>query len=124
MPIKKACVSTAAVVVLGAGLLATGAPASSAETSASPVDEGKAIAFDRSKGNCLACHMIAGGEVPGDIGPPLVAIKARYPDKAKLRAQIWDATVANPHSVMPPFGRNQILTEQEMDKVVEYIYTL
>lgn len=88
------------------------------------VEEGKKIAFDRKKGNCLACHMIDGGDMPGNIGPPLVAMKARFPDKSVLRAQIWDSNKANPNSMMPPFGRHEILTEGELDKVVEYIYTL
>lgn len=90
----------------------------------SAIAAGKKIAFDRTKGNCLACHMIEGGELPGNIGPALVAIKARFPDKAKLRAQIWDSTRSNPNSIMPPFGRHEILTESEIDKVVEYIYSL
>lgn len=91
---------------------------------ASAVEQGKAISFDRKKGNCLACHQIEGGDLPGNIGPPLVAMKARFPDKAKLRAQIWDATKANPNSMMPPFGRMQVLSEGEIDKIVEFIYTL
>jgi len=86
--------------------------------------DGKAIAFDRNLGNCLACHKIAGGTAAGTIGPPLIGMKARFPDKAKLRAQIWDATKANPESPMPPFGRNHILTEKQIDKVVDFIYTL
>jgi len=90
----------------------------------SVIAEGKKIAFDRKLGNCLACHMIEGGELPGNIGPPLVAMKARFPDKAKLRAQIWDSTVNNPNSMMPPFGRHEILTESEIDKVVEFIHSL
>jgi len=88
------------------------------------IEMGKQIAYGRSKGNCLACHMIEDGESPGNIGPPLIAMQARYPDKAKLRAQIWDATAVNPESAMVPFGRLQILTEDEIDKVVEYIWTL
>jgi sulfur-oxidizing protein SoxX len=95
-----------------------------AEEAASVVEQGKAISFDRKKGNCLACHQIAGGDLPGNIGPPLVAMKARYPDKAKLRAQIWDATKLNSNSIMPPFGRQQILSESDIDKIVEFIYTL
>jgi sulfur-oxidizing protein SoxX len=51
-------------------------------------------------------------------------MKARFPDKAVLRAQIWDATKANPNSAMPPFGRNMILSDKEIDLIVEYIYTL
>lgn len=90
----------------------------------SVVEAGKNIAFNRKKGNCLACHQIEGGSLPGNIGPPLVAMQARFPDKAKLRAQIWDSTVANPNTMMPPFGKHQILTESEIDKVVEFIHSL
>jgi sulfur-oxidizing protein SoxX len=90
----------------------------------SVIAEGKKITFDRLKGNCLACHMIEGGELPGNIGPPLVAMKARFPDKAKLRAQIWDSTRSNPNSIMPPFGRHEVLTESEIDKVVEFVHSL
>lgn len=91
---------------------------------ADSVEDGKQAAYDRTKGNCLACHMMGDGESPGDIGPPLVAMQARFPDRAKLRAQIWDATVANPESIMLPFGRHHILTEEEIDQVVDYLYTL
>lgn len=91
---------------------------------ASVTEQGMTLAFDRKKGNCLACHQIEGGNLPGNIGPPLLAMKARFPDKAKLRAQISDATKANPNSIMPPFGRNKVLGESEIDKIVEFIYTL
>jgi len=90
-------------------------------------ESGKALAFDKSKGNCLACHAIPGdpsATSPGDIGPPLIGMKSRYPDRAKLRAQIWDATVANHRTGMPPFGKNKILTEAEIDKVTDYVYGL
>lgn len=88
---------------------------------------GRTLAFDRVKGNCLACHVIPGepkAESPGNIGPPLVKMKERYPDRVKLRAQLWDATTVNPDSVMPPFGRNKILTEQEIDLVTDYVQGL
>jgi sulfur-oxidizing protein SoxX len=111
--------------LLGALMLApTAVTAAEEAKAASIVDQGKEIAFDRTKGNCLSCHAIAGGDLPGNIGPPLVAMQARFPDKAKLRAQIWDATTMNPNSMMPPFGRHKILSEDEIDKVVEFIYTL
>jgi sulfur-oxidizing protein SoxX len=95
-----------------------------AAEAASDVDVGKEVAFDRKKGNCLACHKIAGGDLPGNIGPELVNMKARYPDKAKLRAQIWDATAVNPNTIMPPFGKHKMVSEQDIDKIVEFIYTL
>jgi len=91
---------------------------------ANTVEQGKAIAFDRKKGNCLACHAVSGGVLAGNLGPELVDMKTRYPDKKRLRNQIWDATKANPATSMPPFGRHRMLTEEEIDKVVEFIYTL
>lgn len=86
--------------------------------------DGKSLVMQRSKGNCLACHAIADGELPGNIGPPLVAMKARFPDPEVLRSQIWDATTRNPDSRMPPFGLHGILEEQEIDLIVEYLNTL
>lgn len=88
------------------------------------IEAGKKLAFDRKKGNCLACHVIEGGESPGTIGPALIAMKARYLDKDKLKRQIWDATASNPLSIMPPFGPHKILTEEEVDLVVEYVHGL
>lgn len=90
----------------------------------SEVGRGKALAFDRKKGNCLACHEIADGTLAGNIGPPLVAMKARFPDKSEVRAQIADATVRNPRTIMPPFGKHGILTDKEIDLITDYIYTL
>jgi sulfur-oxidizing protein SoxX len=87
-------------------------------------DEGEVIAFDKKKGNCLACHKIAGGKEPGNVGPALVNMKARFPDKKAMRDQIWDPTVRNPNTMMPPFGKHKILNEKELDKVVDFIYTL
>lgn len=95
----------------------------------SAVEEGKKIATNRKKGNCMACHKIAGlkgksAESHGNIGPALVNVKARFPDKKKLHAQIYDAQSLNPNTIMPPFGKHKILSKDELDKVVEYIYTL
>ena len=88
------------------------------------LEQGKQLAMARNKGNCLACHVIDDGEFPGNIGPPLMSMQVRFPDKAVLRAQIWDATERNPDTHMPPFGRYGILTEEEVDLIVDYIYTL
>ncbi len=85
---------------------------------------GKEIAFDRNKGNCLACHMMDDGELPGNSAPPLLQMKVRFPDRDVLRMQIWDALTRNPRSVMPPYGRHRILTEEEIDLVVDYVHSL
>lgn len=95
-----------------------------AQDRAAVLEQGKQLSFDRDKGNCLACHVIEGGESPGNVGPPLVMMQARYPDKSKLRAQIWDAHEKNPDSIMPPYGRTYLLQESEIDKVTEFIWSL
>lgn len=85
---------------------------------------GKQLSYDSAKGNCLACHAMptmADAEAAGTIGPPLLAMQARYPDRARLRAEIWNAMIANPNTVMPPFGKNLILTEQEIDKITDFV---
>ena len=86
--------------------------------------EGQKIAFDRGKGNCLTCHDIRGGDLPGTIGPPLKDIKSKYPDRNDLIAIVTDETTRNPQTVMPPFGRNRILNEQEINAVVDFLQTL
>ena len=86
--------------------------------------EGQKIAFDRGKGNCLTCHDIKGGDLPGSIGPKLENITGKYPDRSDLVAIVTDETKRNPLTVMPPFGRNRILTEREINAVVDFLQTL
>lgn len=95
-----------------------------ASAGAESVSKGKEVAFDRKKGNCLACHAIDDGTLPGDIGPPLVAMKARFPERKKLFNQIYDATKTNAETRMPPFGRHKILSNDEINEVIDYLYTL
>ena len=90
----------------------------------SSVAEGQKLAFDRSKGNCLPCHEIKGGDLAGSIGPALTNIKSKYPDRKDLVAILTDETRRNPTTAMPPFGRNRILTEQEIDAIVDFLQTL
>ena len=88
------------------------------------LEKGKQLAMTRSKGNCLACHAIDDGKLPGNLGPPLLSMQLRFPDKAVLRAQIWDATERNPDSRMPPFGKHGILSKEEVDLILDYVYSL
>jgi L-cysteine S-thiosulfotransferase len=85
--------------------------------------DGQKLAFDRGKGNCLTCHEIKGGDLPGTIGPQLKDLKAKY-DRNELTAIVTDETKRNPLTVMPPFGRNRILTEQEIGAIVDFLQTL
>jgi sulfur-oxidizing protein SoxX len=105
--------------------LAIGAFAGASTAQAqSAAAEGQKLAFDRSKGNCLTCHAIKGGNLPGSIGPELIDIKSKYPNRADLVAIITDETTRNPLTVMPPFGRNRILTPREIEAVVDFLQTL
>lgn len=105
-------------------LLAIAAGLATPARAQSAVAEGRKLAFDRSKGNCLTCHVIKGGDLPGTIGPELKDMKARYPDRNELAAIIFDETKRNPQTMMPPFGRNRILTEQEISAIVDFLETL
>ncbi len=119
--------TVSAVTLMGClGLLTPliASAADDADTAKDDIAKGKELAFDRKKGNCLACHQMEGGSLAGNIGPPLVAMKARFPDFNKLKAQITDARINNPNTIMPPFGPNGILTEQEIDLVAKFVYTL
>ena len=90
----------------------------------SAVTDGQKLAFDRGKGNCLTCHVIKDGDLPGSIGPELKDIKSKYPDRNDLVAILNDETKRNPQTVMPPFGRNRILTEPEISAIVDFLQTL
>jgi sulfur-oxidizing protein SoxX len=86
--------------------------------------DGQRLAFDRTRGNCLSCHEIKGGDFPGTIGPALKDIKSKYPDRNELVAIVADEPKRNPQTAMPPFGRNRILTEQEINAIVDFLHTL
>ena len=85
--------------------------------------EGQKLAFDRGKGNCLTCHVIKGGDLAGTIGPPLQGIGTKY-NRSDLVAILSDESLRNPQTLMPPFGRNRILTEQEINAIVDFLQTL
>ncbi len=100
------------------------APTIASADEAADFAKGKELAFDRKKGNCLACHQIEGGTLAGNIGPPLIAMKARFPDYDKLRAQIYDARKNNPNTIMIPFGPHAVMSNSEIDLVTKFIQTL
>lgn len=118
MELKKSYVVPAAVAggILGALALSVSV------ASASPA-EGQKLVFSRSKGNCLTCHVIKGGDSPGNVGPELNDMKKRFPDRKELIAIISDETKRNPHTVMPAFKTNLILNEKEIESIVDFLYT-
>jgi sulfur-oxidizing protein SoxX len=72
--------------------------------------------------HCEQCHEIKGLNNFGNIGPSLLDLKERYPDRKEVAAIIFDETKRNPQTVMIPFGRNMILTSKQIDAIVEYLY--
>ena len=120
---SKPGLSTRLIPALALAILIGGVNVSAAHAQ-SAAAEGQKIAFDRGKGNCLTCHVIKGGDLPGTIGPELKDIKSKYPDRADLVAILNDETKRNPQTVMPPFGRNRILNEDEINAVVDFLQTL
>lgn len=100
------------------------APSIASADEGADLAKGKELSFNRKKGNCLACHQIEGGTLAGNIGPPLIAMKARFPDYDKLRAQIDDARINNPNTIMIPFGPHAVMSSGEIDLVAKFIYTL
>ena len=117
-------IKTTASVATLIGCLGLLTPLTVSAADDADLTKGKELAFNKKKGNCLACHDIAGGRLPGNIGPPLVAMKARYPDYEKLKSQISDARKNNPNTIMIPFGPHSVLSAKEIDLISKFIYTL
>ncbi len=72
--------------------------------------------------NCEQCHQIKGLENFGNIGPSLLDLKERYADRKDVAAIIFDETKRNAQTAMPPFGRNLILSTDEIETLVDYLY--
>lgn len=93
--------------------------------------DGRALFIAERKGHCIACH-----QTPTDaslktsvanIGMPLEAIKQKYPtpaDRAKLRDAIRDMSKVKPDTIMPPYGKHHIMSDAEIDAIVNYLETL
>lgn len=82
---------------------------------------GGKIALTRGKGNCIACHVLQGGEQPGTIGPDLSRYGTFGRSDAETYALVYDMRPRNPDTVMPPFGANQVLTDQELRDVAAFL---
>ena len=93
----------------------------------SSIDRGRQIAHDHFKGNCLACHQMPkdkSAKSKANIAPALIDIKIKYPEKESLFDRIYDPSSINPDTIMPPYGKNSILSTQEISDLIDYLYTL
>lgn len=84
-------------------------------------ERGQKLAFERSRGNCLACHVMKGGTQPGTRGPDLSRYGALGRSDAETYALVYDMRTRVPDTVMPPIGTNAILSEQEIRDVVAFL---
>lgn len=88
-------------------------------------ENGKKLAFDRSRGGgCLACHILPGATLPGNVGPDLSTIGTWGRTDWYLYNYIYDARVFNPGTMMPPWGRHGLYKEGEIRDMVAYLKTL
>ncbi len=100
--------------------------------------QGRKLAINRKKGNCLACHKMPIPEQSfhGNIAPDLKGVAERY-SEGELRLRIVDLKIVNDDTIMPAFYRNSgfhrvlkkfvgktLLSAQEVEDVVAYLVTL
>lgn len=116
-----------ALYAAAAMIAALGAAGAASDGSADRIGAGREIAHDFEKGNCLACHSAPRDHravTLANIAPPLVMMRERYPDRSVLREQIRDPAARNPDTIMPPYARHRILTDEEIELIIDYLYTL
>ena len=107
-------------VTIAAGLLVP-LEAISAEKAKTPLEQGKELTVNF----CQACHQFEGTDQAGTTGPPLVAMKARFPESKKLYDIVYDPHAAiKPHTMMPPFGRNGLVDDKQIKLIIDFLYTL
>lgn len=88
---------------------------------AGDADRGRRIAHARDKGNCLACHAMRDGTQPGTRGPDLTHYGSTGRSDADTYAAVYDMRTRHADTLMPPFGTNEILRDQEIRDVVAYL---
>ncbi|AOU99686.1 sulfur oxidation c-type cytochrome SoxX [Acidihalobacter yilgarnensis] len=116
------CGTVFLVAVLLAAVLAADRPAAApAPASAANIAAGRHLVFSREAGNCIACHMVKGAVMAGDIAQPLAP---PFPDRQRLFAQIWDARQNYANTIMPPFGANHLLTRKQIHQIMDFLYSL
>ena len=134
---SRVLISACSVAVMAGTLML--AP-TSADAGDSVVDKGKAVAFDRKLGNCLACHANSDQSEQlfhGEVGPPLDGVADRW-SEPELRAIVVNSKVPfGDGTIMPSFYRTKngartmekfqgktILSAEQVEDVVAYLLTL
>ena len=100
--------------------------------------QGREIAFNRERGNCIVCHVIPAPDdrAHGDVGPSLRGVAGRL-SEGQMRLRLVDGRRLNPASLMPSYHRvdgltrvarqyagKPVLTAREIEDVLAYLMTL
>jgi sulfur-oxidizing protein SoxA len=102
-------------------------------------ERGRAVVIHPQQGNCLACHEIpalADEPFHGDVGPSLAGVADRL-DEGELRLRVVEPKVVNPDTIMPAFYKTEglyrvmpkfegkpILSAEQVEDVVAFLFTL
>ena len=88
------------------------------------VAKGEKVYNTKKLGNCLACHQYTGKKIndPGSLGPDL-SNAAYYPDDLlyNIIYNIYSVEGKSKVSAMPAFGKNGMLSDDEIKAVIAYI---
>ena len=99
---------------------------------------GRKLAINRKKGNCLACHVmpIPEQQFHGNLGPDLSGVAERY-SAGELRLRLVDPKIVNEDTIMPSFYKNTgftavlkkfkgktVISAQDVEDIVAYLKTL
>lgn len=96
-----------------------------AAASASDVAAGKKIAFGTKLGNCVACHSLPGAAMAGNVGPRLGPwVHGVFHSESDLVKYLYDPQAKFEHTVMPEFGKNKMLTDEQLQQVAAYVWSL
>jgi sulfur-oxidizing protein SoxX len=85
-------------------------------------DRGEKIATNLRWGNCIACHILPKQD-GGTIGPTLRGYGAREMPLDYTYQRIWDVRYYNPNAHMPVYGPNKVLSDQDVQDVMAYLYS-
>lgn len=88
-------------------------------------ENGRTLMLDRKRGgSCVACHVIPGADLPGNVGPDLSTVATWNRTDEWLYNNIYDARINNPTTVMPPWGNHKVFSPEEIRDIISYLKTL
>ncbi len=90
---------------------------------ANSIQQGKEIFYNNKLANCSSCHSVKSSNNSSNSMGPTLNYLSLWPKKV-LFDKIYDSTTTAPNSIMPPFGKNGLLTKTQIDLLVSYLKTI